>query len=77
MKFKKKKLLLLLLLQTDLGYNVSVNSKPDNSPPPTQNPRAIFLMGEFPTPRAKKEFKTPIPRAYKNELKLHPRGHFP
>ena len=39
---------------------VSVNSKPDY-PPLEQNPRAIFLMGEFPTPKAKKEFKTPTP----------------
>ena len=46
--------------------NVSVNSKPDHPPPP------IFLMGEFPTPRAKRKFKTPTPRAYKNELKPYP-----
>ena len=49
---------------------VSVNSKPDHPP------RAIFLMGEFPTPRAKKEFKTPTPRAYQNDLKPHPRAFF-
>ena len=39
-------------------------------------PLGNFLMGEFP-PQGKKEFKTPIPQAYKNELKPHPRGHFP
>ena len=43
---------------------VSVNSKPDQ-PPPGQNPQAIVLMGEFPTPRGKKEFKTPTPRPIK------------
>ena len=37
---------------------VSVNSKPDHSP------QAIFLMGEFPTLWAKKEFKTPTPGAF-------------
>ena len=36
------------------GYhNVSVTSKPDHPP------RAIFLMGELPTPRAKKRSKPP------------------
>ena len=59
----------------DLCY-VSVNSKPDH-PPSGKTLQAIFLMGEFPTPWAKKEFKTPTPRAYKNELKPHLRGHFP
>ena len=33
-------------------------------------------MGEFPTPRAKKVFKTPTPQVYKNELKPHPRAFF-
>ena len=33
-------------------------------------------MGEFPTPQAKKEFKTSTPWAYKNELKPHPRAFF-
>ena len=44
-------------------------------PPP---PWANFLMGEFPTPLsgAKKKFKTPTPRAYKNELKPHPGAFF-
>ena len=31
------------------------------TPPPGQNPWAIFLMGEFPTPWARKEFKPPPP----------------
>ena len=57
------------------GIYVSVNSKPDHPAPPEQNPRAIFLMGEFPTPWAKKSSKPP-PRAYKNELKPYPRGYF-
>ena len=39
-------------------------------------PPGNFLMDEFPTPRAKKEFKTPTVRAYKNELKPHPGGIF-
>ena len=51
-------------------------SIPSLTMPPGQNPRAIFLMGEFPTPREKKEFKTPTPRTYENELKPHPRGIF-
>ena len=49
-----------------------------NSPPPgkkgVQNPPGNFFDGWIPHPRAKKEFKTP--RAYKNELKPHPRGIF-
>ena len=49
----------------------SVPSLTIHSPPPPQNHRAIFLMGKFPIPRAKKEFKTPTPWAYKNELKPH------
>ena len=36
-----------------------------------------FFDGRIPHPPSKKEFKTPNPRAYKNELKPHPRGHFP
>ena len=44
--------------------------------PPGQNPRAIFLMGEFPTPGKKRSSKPPPPRAYENELKPHPRGIF-
>ena len=39
-------------------------------------PPGNFFMGEFPTPWAKKKFKTPTPRAYKNELKPYPRGIF-
>ena len=31
----------------------------------TIHPQAIFLMGEFPTPRARKEFKTSTPRPMK------------
>ena len=49
--------------------NVSVNSKPDHPP-------GNFFDGRIPHPRAKKEFKTPTPWAYKNELKLHLRGIF-
>ena len=51
-------------------------SIPSLTIPPGKNPRAIFLTGEFPTPRAKKEFKTPTPRAYKNELKPTPGAFF-
>ena len=54
--------------------NVSINSKPDHPPPPPgQNPQAIFLMGEFPTP-GKKEFNPPGPIT--DELKPHPGGAF-
>ena len=35
-------------------------------------PPGNFLMGEFSNPRAKRKFKTPTPRAYRNELKPHP-----
>ena len=45
-------------------------------PIPRAKPPGNFLMGEFPTPRAKKEFKTPTPRAYQNQLKPQPRGTF-
>ena len=55
------------------GY-VSVSSKPDH--PSRQNPRTIFLIGEFPTP-GQNRVQNPHPRAYKNELKPHSRGHFP
>ena len=55
--------------------NVSVNSKPDN-PPPQQNPRAIFGWANSPPP-GKKGVQNLHPRAYTNELKPHPRGHFP
>ena len=53
---------------------VSVNSKLDHLP--RAKPPGNFLMGEFPTP-GKKRAQNPRPRAYKNELKPHPRGHFP
>ena len=35
-----------------------------------------FSMGEFPPP-GKKKVQNPDPRAYKNEIKPHPWGHFP
>ena len=50
-------------------------SIPSLTIPPGQNPRAIFLMGEFPTP-GQKGVQNPHPRAYKNELKPHPGGIF-
>ena len=53
-----------------LIFYVSVNSKPDHAP------GQFFLMGEFPTP-GQKRVQTPTLRAYKNELKPHPRGHYP
>ena len=59
-----------ILGETKNVHYVSVSSKPDHPP------WAIFVMGEFPTLRAKKEFETSTPRAYKNELKPHPRGIF-
>ena len=37
-------------------------------PPPTR----AFCDGRIPHPREKRTFKTPTPRAYKNELKPHP-----
>ena len=40
-------------------------------------PPGNFFDGRIPHPPAKKELKTPTPRAYKNELKPQPRGHFP
>ena len=40
-------------------------------------PPGNFFMGEFLTPWAKKEFKTPTSWAYKNELKPHLWGHLP
>ena len=46
----------LLIDITCFSHYVSVNSKPDHPP------RAIFLMDEFPTPRAKKEFQTRQPK---------------
>ena len=39
-------------------------------------PPGNFLMGEYPTPRARKKSKASTPWAYKNELKPHPRGAF-
>ena len=48
------------------------DSKPDHQRP-GQKPGAIFLMGEFPTPWAKR-VQNPHPRAYKNELKPDPGG---
>ena len=39
-------------------------------------PPGNFFDGQIPH-LGQKEFKTPNPRAYKNELKPHPRGHFP
>ena len=36
-------------------------SIPSLTIPPGQNPQSNFLMGEFPTPWARKEFKTPPP----------------
>ena len=50
-------------------------SVPSLSIPPGQYPRPIFLMGEFLTPRARKEFKTPPPGPIKR-LKPHPWGIF-
>ena len=58
----------------DLG--LMYQSIPILTIPPGQNPQEMFLMGEFPTPRAKRKFKTPTHLAYKNELKPHP-GEFP
>ena len=54
--------------------NVSVNSKPDH--PLRRKPSGNFFDGRIPHPRAKRA-QNPNPRAYKNELKPHPRGHFP
>ena len=42
---------------------------------PSPPPPAIFLMGEFPTPRAKR-VQNPHPRAYRNELNPTPGGIF-
>ena len=42
-------------------------------PPPGQNPRAIFLMANSP-PLGQKWSSKPLPQAYKNELKPHPRA---
>ena len=56
------------------SFYVSVNSKPDR--PPWAKRPGNFLMAKFPTPWAKRKFKTPTPWAYKIELKPHP-GHFP
>ena len=39
-------------------------------------PPGNFFDGRIPHPPGKKEFKTPTPRAYKNELKPTPRGIF-
>ena len=50
-------------------HNVSVNSKPDH--PPGQ----FFGLANSPPP-GQKRVQNPTPRAYKNELKPHPRGHF-
>ena len=36
-------------------------SIPSLTIPPGQNPQAIFLMGEFPTPQGKKSLKPPPP----------------
>ena len=40
-------------------------------------PPGNFFDGRIPHPPDKKEFKTPTSRDYKNELKPHPRGHYP
>ena len=45
------------------------------SSPSLTIPRAIFLMGEFPTP-GQKRVQNPHLRAYKNELKPHPPAFF-
>ena len=39
-------------------------------------PPGNFFAGRIPHTPGKKEFKTPTPRAYKNELKPQPRGIF-
>ena len=54
--------------------NVSVNSKPDHAP--RAKPPGNFFDRRIPHPPGKKEFKTPTPRAYKNDLKPHPGGIF-
>ena len=41
-------------------------------PSPRAKPRALFLIGEFPTPQAIKEFKTPTTLAYKTRAKTPP-----
>ena len=43
---------------------------------PPGKPPGNFLIGEFLTP-GQKSVQNPHPRAYKNELKPHPRRHFP
>ena len=55
----------------DRSTYVSVKSKPDRPPSPVN-----FLMGEFPTPGQKWSSKPPPPRAFKNELRPHPRAFF-
>ena len=47
-------------------------SIPSLTIPPRAKPLGKFLMGEFPTP-GQKGVQNPHPRAYKNELKPHPR----
>ena len=56
------------------AFNASVNSKPDH-PPWGKTPKQ-FLDGRIPHPPGKKKVQNPDPRAYKNELKPHPRGIF-
>ena len=52
--------------------SLTIPPPPLPPPPPRQNPRKIFSMGEFSTLRAKRKFKFPSLRTYKNELKPHP-----
>ena len=62
------------IIQGECETYVSVNSKPDH--PPGKTPRQFFDR-RIPHPPGKKEFKTPTPLAYKNELKPHFWGNFP
>ena len=46
-------------------------------PPPRAKPQGNFLDGRIPLPQGKERVQNSHPRAYKNELKPRPRGHYP
>ena len=55
---------------------IMYQSIPSLTIPPWAKPQGNFFDGRIPHPPGKKEFKTPTPRAYENELKPHPQGIF-
>ena len=67
---------LRLIMSSDIMvmFSIMYQSIPSLTIPP---PPGNFFDDRIPHRPGKKEFKTPTLRAYKNEVKPHPRGHFP